>query len=151
LRTTSESLDLIEASGDGVSVWAGEWKGRVGSMLRMLGRPEEAERALLDSLSAFRLLAGNVAAAAVAWQLSVVSSQLGKHERAVILAGFADAVTERIGGSPPRAVMLLPDLDYVPTAAREVLDDDTIERLWNEGRAMEIDHVIAWLLGEEAR
>ena len=101
LRTTTESLDLIETSGGGVSVWAGEWKGRVGSMLRMLGRPEEAERALLDSLSAFRMLAGNVAAAAVAWQLSVVSSQLGRHERAVTLAGFADAMIERIGGRRP--------------------------------------------------
>jgi predicted ATPase/class 3 adenylate cyclase len=151
LKATTESLDLIESSGGWVSVWAGEWKGRVGSMLRMLGRVEEAEQALLDSLTAFRLLAGNVAAAAVAWQLSVVSSQLGKHERAVILAGFADAVTERIGGSPPRAVMLLPDIDYVPTAAREVLDEETIERLWNEGRAMEFDHVIAWVLGETSQ
>ena len=151
LKTTTESLDLIETSGGGISVWAGEWKGRVGSMLRMLGRFEEAEQSLLDSLSAFRLLTGNVAAAAVAWQLSVLSSEMGKHERALILAGFADAVTERIGGAPPQKVMLLPDKDHVRTTARGVLDEETIERLWTEGRAMEIDHVIAWLLGETSR
>jgi tetratricopeptide (TPR) repeat protein len=148
LEWSLAELEAIEAGGRSVRVWVGEWKGRVGSILRLMGRLEEAELALVGSLSAGRLIAGNVGAATVTWQLAAVASGRGNHERALRLAGFSESMSERIGGSPPRALMLLPELGSVKTAARQALDDDAIERLWAAGRAMSSDEAIAYAVGD---
>jgi predicted ATPase/class 3 adenylate cyclase len=148
LVSLRDSLKIIEAAGSSVSVWVGEWRGRIGAVLRLMGRLEEAEQELLASIAFGREVAGNVGAAAVSWQLAAVASNLGDHERALRLAGFSESTSKRIGGSPPPALMLMEDVDTIRSAARAVLDDEEVERLWAEGQAMDIDQAMAYAVRE---
>jgi predicted ATPase len=147
LAALRESMDVIQKTGMGV--WVGEWMGRIGSVLRVAGRLDEAEERLRSSLRSGRMLAGNVSAVAVTWQLAALASQREDHERALRLAGFSDFVSQKIGGTPPRMLMLLPEIESIRTAARSTLDDQTIERLWDEGGRMTVNQAIAFALEEE--
>jgi hypothetical protein len=113
-----------------------------------MGRFDEAEHELLASVAFGREVAGNLGAAAVTWQLAALASDRGDHERALRLAGFSESTSRRIGGSPPSALMLTKDIDAIRSAAREMLDDEAIERLWAEGQAMDIDQAMAYALRE---
>jgi predicted ATPase/class 3 adenylate cyclase len=148
LQGSLAELETIEAGGRSVRVWVGEWKGRIGSIFRLTGRLEDAEEALVESLQSGRRIAGNVAAATVTWQLAAVASERGDHDRALRLGGFSESMSERIGGSPPRALMLLPELETVRVAARSVMDDEMVDELWTAGRAMSADQAIAYAIGE---
>jgi tetratricopeptide (TPR) repeat protein len=148
LMSLRDSLRTIEASGSSVSVWVGEWRGRIGAVLRLMGRLDEAEQEFLASIAFGREVAGNVGAAAVSWQLAAVASDRGHHARALRLAGFSESTSNRIGGSPPLALMLTKDIHAIRSAAREVLDDEEIERLWAEGQAIDIAQAMAYALRE---
>jgi predicted ATPase/class 3 adenylate cyclase len=148
LVSLRDALKTIETAGGSVSVWVGEWRGRIGTVLRLMGRFDEAEHELLASVAFGREVAGNLGAAAVTWQLAALASDRGDHERALRLAGFSESTSRRIGGSPPSALMLTKDIDAIRSAAREMLDDEAIERLWAEGQAMDIDQAMAYALRE---
>jgi predicted ATPase/class 3 adenylate cyclase len=148
LAAFQESLEGFEAVGRSVAVWVGESKGRIGAVLRLLGRLDEAEEYLVAGLVSGRKLAGNLAASAVTRQLAAVAWDRGDVERALRLGGFSEVMAERIGGAPPAALMFVPDPSVYQEMARPSLDEETIEGLWSTGRAMSLDQGIAYAMGE---
>jgi hypothetical protein len=75
-----------------------------------------------------------------------VATARGDHERAMRLAGFAEKVSEQLGGRPPTALLLIPDFR---AEAATSLDEETIDRLWNEGRSMDLEEAAHYMLGEK--
>jgi predicted ATPase/class 3 adenylate cyclase len=148
LAAFQESLEGFEAVGTSVAVWVGESKGRIGAVLRLLGRLDQAEEYLVAGLVAGRKLAGNLAASAVTRQLAAVAWDRGDVERALRLGGFSEVMAERIGGAPPAALMFVPDPSVYQEMARPSLDEETIEGLWSTDRAMSLDQGIAFAMGE---
>ncbi len=62
------------------------------------------------------------------------------------LAGFAEKVSEQLGGRPPTALLLIPDFR---AEAATSLDEKTIDRLWNEGKSMDLEQAARYMLGDE--
>ncbi|HJP64670.1 MAG TPA: tetratricopeptide repeat protein, partial [Actinomycetota bacterium] len=145
LEAIRESLGVFEMMGASVVA-----KGRMSGVLRLMGRLEEAEEAMVSGLASSRPVAEMLPAVATTTtlQLAAIASQRGNHERALRLAGFSDRLGEEIGGRNPQALILLPDPAEVRSNARASLDEETIERLWSEGAAMSQDEAIAYALGE---
>jgi non-specific serine/threonine protein kinase len=150
LEAFRESLTLFEgaAAGDPMTVWVGEAKGRIGAALRLLGRLDEAEAAMLDGLRSGRQLAGNLGGMAVARQLGAVEWDRGNYERALILFGFSDVTSERIGGPPPAELIHVQEPAHYREQASAHLEEAKIEEFWSKGRAMSLQEGIAFMLGE---
>ncbi len=68
----------------------------------------------------------------------------GRHQRALRLWGAAEAMDERFGSAPRGGAVA----DDVEPKARAALGDDAAERALAEGRAMEIEEVIAYIREE---
>jgi predicted ATPase/class 3 adenylate cyclase len=149
LRRSLVELESMESGGRSVKVWIGEWQGRIGAVLRLMGRFDEAEQILVRSLLLGGEIAGNVGAATVTYQLAAIATERGDHDRALRLGGFSESMTEKIGGAPPREVMLLPELATLRSAARQAMDEESVDRLWAAGRAMSADEAIAYAIGEQ--
>jgi predicted ATPase/class 3 adenylate cyclase len=148
LEVLQESLTTLEDAGQ-VGVWAGELRGRIGVVLRMLGgRLEEAEEYIVSSLRADRRAVNTMVASAVSRQLGAIAWDRGDRERALRLFGFSAASAEQMGGAPPGALMLVTDpLAYKESALAE-MDREAVERLWSEGAAMSLDEAISYAIGE---
>jgi len=78
--------------------------------------------------------------------LAMAANDLGQPERAVRLAGAADAWRQKVGGQVPAA--FFPFTDPRETAAK-VLDQASVERLWAEGSAMSLDEAVAYAREQE--
>jgi predicted ATPase/class 3 adenylate cyclase len=77
--------------------------------------------------------------------LAGLASSQGLHERAVRLSGAAAALKERIGGSQPmRGLWEEADI----AAARSAMGDEAVAAALAEGRAMTVDQVLAYALGD---
>ena len=148
LQQSLDELEALEAGGRSVKVWVGEWRGRIGSVLRLMGRLDEAEETLVESFMVDPRVGGNVGAATVAWQLAVIASERGDHERALRLGGFADGIMERLGGSPPTALLLLPELGTLRAAAHSAMGGETVDHLWLAGRGMVTEEAIQLAIRE---
>jgi hypothetical protein len=73
---------------------------------------------------------------------AIAANGAGRPERAVRLAAAATAVREEVGGHLPDA-FFDPFRDPRETAA-EVLDPETVDRLWAEGWTMSIEEAVAY-------
>jgi predicted ATPase/class 3 adenylate cyclase len=149
LAALQESRERFEAVGKPAAISLGESRARIGSVLRLLGRLDEAEEYMVAGLELDRSLASNLGASAVSRHLAAVAWDRGHVERALRYGGFAQVTAERIGGVPPQALMFVPDPSVYRESARAGLGEETIERLWSEGRAMSLDQVIALAKGDE--
>jgi predicted ATPase/class 3 adenylate cyclase len=65
----------------------------------------------------------------------------GDHLRALKLGGASEAMKDAAGAQAPPAFLDLPDLRE---EARQALGEAAIEAAWNEGRAMSIEHAVAY-------
>ncbi len=148
LAALKESLDGFEAAQPVAGYWLNETKVRIGSVYRMVGRLDDAEHHFREALIAYQTDAdaGLPTAGAVTIQLAGVAAARGDHERSLRLGGFVEAITDRLGGILPPALMRVPDLKAM---ARQSLDEATVERLWAEGKAMHTHRALSYALGEE--
>jgi hypothetical protein len=90
----------------------------------------------------------NLGTSAVSRHLAALAWDRGRVEKALRLGGFSQVTGERIGGIPPPALMFVPDPSVYREWARSKLDDETVDRLWSEGRAMTLDEAIGIAKGE---
>ena len=123
--------------------WFGEFNSRyvVVQALRFSGRHAEAlEEAIpiIESSLAHGDLSG--VAGGLDGQADI-EWQLGHHERAVILAGAADAIKEAIGGGAPATLV---DAIDVRAAALEVLGEAATTAAWEKGREMSPEEATAY-------
>ena len=78
--------------------------------------------------------------------LAFLATWEGRHRDALVLAGAAEAVKERVGG-PPGAIGGI--LEGDPAAeARAHLSGEEAARAWDEGRAMSPDEAVAFARAE---
>jgi tetratricopeptide (TPR) repeat protein len=147
LVALQESREAFEAVGGTAAISLGESTARVGSILRLMGRLDEAERYMVAGFILDRSLVSNLGTSAVSRHLAAVAWDRGDFELALRFGGFSQVTAERIGGIPPPALMFVPDPSVYREWARAKLDEETIERLWSEGRAMSLDEAIAYATG----
>jgi tetratricopeptide (TPR) repeat protein len=141
IDVAKETLLTLEELGE---QWgAANSRGMIGRALINLGEYEEAREWMIPCLAQMRDL-GDVPG--TTWALDDVANiELGggNLERALILAGAAEASREALGASAP--LQLVQYADPRPKV-RDRLDDEAIDRAWNAGRAMTIDHAVAYAL-----
>jgi tetratricopeptide (TPR) repeat protein len=106
----------------------------------------KASRALFaESLELFFELANHTGIAMDLEMLSAVESAAGRHERAARLAAAASAIKDRIGGGAPEAAQMKGD---AVGAARLAMGDEVADRALEEGRAMDLDEVVAYAVAD---
>ena len=76
-------------------------------------------------------------------EMAMVETMDGRHERALRLAGAADALKDQIGGGAPAELMRAGES---LEESRRNLDPEAAERAWQEGRDMGTDKAIAYAL-----
>jgi ATP/maltotriose-dependent transcriptional regulator MalT len=109
---------------------------------------DRAEALLRTSLADMPgALSSAIGRAANASMLAAVAGARGDHDRALRLTGYTEAVAERMGSSPPAA--LLGESAAFVEASRAALAPETVERLLAEGRAMGDEEAVAYALGQD--
>ena len=145
LAASREALEGFEAEGD--LYRANEVKSRIGAIYLQMGRVDEADAHLRESLAERGEVPGAVGMVTMNF-LAAVASSRGDHHRSLRLFGFAQAVTERMGTSPPIGLfMQYGDLINLSMAA---VDQRTAEELVAEGKAMSEEEAVAYALEEPA-
>jgi Tetratricopeptide repeat len=115
----------------------------MGSFYRIVGDTEAAGAAQREALERF-IEVGNPTGTAMALEeMAIVESMEGRHERALRLAGAAEAMKEEAGGGAPAELMRSSES---LEESRRSLDRDAAERAWAEGREMGADKAIAYAL-----
>ncbi|HJP65626.1 MAG TPA: tetratricopeptide repeat protein [Actinomycetota bacterium] len=138
-RFGEESLRAFEAIG--TDSWGvGNALAMLADFAAMRGDPLEARELALRGIDAWQDQ-GNATAIALQLRfLAIAANAAGKHERAVILAGAAAVLREKAAARIPDA--FFPFREPRDEAA-DVLDPETLERLWAEGRGMTIEEALA--------
>jgi hypothetical protein len=143
-----DALERFQGTGTG-DYWPGEIMSRLSAVYPMMGTFDRAEELLRSAMGAYRhTLVSSIGAPATAMQMAAIALARGDHERALRPAAFCQATAERTGSEPPWAIMMIPRFAEFREAARVSLDEETIERLWAEGSAMDMDQAVAYALGE---
>jgi predicted ATPase/class 3 adenylate cyclase len=142
LQESRETLETVESPTTRAFA-----HGRVGTVLRLMGHLDEAEEYMLAGLLFDQHLASNLGAAVVTRQLAAVAWDRQDLQRALRLGGFSQVTADRIGGIPPPALMFVPDPSVYREWARAEVDEETIERLWSEGRSMSLEQAITYAKG----
>ena len=140
-RTTAEALPLLRELGERFGV---------ASVLSVHGRAEliadevdAADELLRESLRLFFEAGDDVDTSMVLEDLGAVAFKRGDVERAVRLAAASAALRERMGGGPPRPLVL--PVDYVDAARERLALADRI-RAEAEGSAMETAEAVRYAL-----
>ena len=109
-------------------------------------RPQAAHQAAIEALSIFRE-ADNATGIGLAFRdLAFLAVWDGRPRVALKLAGAADSLRERIGGGPPQGFGGM--LEGDPAAeARGQLADTEADRIWQEGRTLDLEGAVALALG----
>jgi predicted ATPase/class 3 adenylate cyclase len=146
--------DVIASLEEGVAIWR-----RLGDRLHLafdlvwlafaygrVGRREDARSAALEALELFRE-ADNATGIGIAFtDLAFLATWEGRHQHAIRLAGASESLRKQVGG-PPGAIGGLLEGDPV-AEARAHLADDTAQRAWEEGLAMNVEQAVALARGE---
>jgi predicted ATPase len=115
----------------------------LGSYYRRIGDTETARSMQREALEMFVEVGNPTGIAMVLEEIAMIETMEGQHERALRLAGAADALKGEIGGGAPAELMRSGEsLDE----SRRSLDPETAERSWSEGREMGTDKAIAYAL-----
>jgi predicted ATPase/class 3 adenylate cyclase len=120
----------------------------LGSFYRIIGDTEEARASQREALHIFVEVGNPTGIAMVLEEMAMVETMNGRHERALRLAGAADALKGETGGGAPAELMR--SGESLEESRRE-LDPDTAERAWAEGREMDTDKAVAYALDETER
>jgi predicted ATPase/class 3 adenylate cyclase len=127
--------------------WSAFTERMVGQVDRIEGNLEAAEALYRTSLSASRQNDQLLVTASVLYAHADLALARGQHERALRLAGASDALRDRLGELRSFDADFLGD---VRSAARSFVDEATAERLYQDGRAMELDEAVAYGLQKPA-
>jgi non-specific serine/threonine protein kinase len=115
----------------------------LGSYYRRVGDGEAAAAAQREALEIFVEVGNPTGIAMVMEEMAMVETMDGRYERALRLAGAADALKDQTGGGPPAELM---QSDESLAEARRNLDAEAAERAWTEGQEMGTDKAIAYAL-----
>jgi predicted ATPase/class 3 adenylate cyclase len=115
----------------------------LGSYYQSVGALDTARAAQRESLQIFVEVGNPTGIAMVLEEIAIVEAAGGQHERALRLAGAANALKQRIGGGAPAELMRTEEpLEKL----RRNLDPEMAERAWNDGREMGTDKAVAYAL-----
>lgn len=104
---------------------------------------DEARDVAVEALTMFHEAENPSGMALMLQGLAHIETMLGRTERALRLAGAADAVREAIGGGAPPELLLAKD----PRAtARGQMRQEEIGRAWDEGRSMSLEEALSYAL-----
>jgi tetratricopeptide (TPR) repeat protein len=117
----------------------------LGSFYRILGDCDAAAAAQREALEMFVEVGNPTGIAMTLEEMAMVETIEGRHERALRLAGAAEALREQTGGGPPAELMRSAESF---AESRRNLDPETGERAWAEGREMSADKAIQYALEE---
>ncbi|HJV04499.1 MAG TPA: tetratricopeptide repeat protein [Actinomycetota bacterium] len=115
----------------------------LGSFYRIVGDADAAREVQRDALEMFVEVANPTGVAMALEEMAMVATMEGQHERALRLAGAAEAQRDRIGGGAPAELMRSAESFE---QSRRNLGPEAARRAWDEGRAMGIDKAVAFAL-----
>ena len=142
---SDEALRVFEEIGTDTWGLGNALAGRAGLEV-MQGEPGKAKERVLYALEAWGDQGNALVIASQLRFLGIAEIQLGRPERAVRLAGAAATLRDKLGGKVPDAFFPFED---PKDSAAEVLDEETIERLWAEGQSMSVDEALAYAREED--
>lgn len=119
--------------------------GSLGRLYLRQGRHEDAELALTRCLSLLRPLALPKHTVAILESLAAVAAARGDALRAARLAGAAAGILDRIGARPPATA---PMRQLLAAEWEAALAAPGADRAWADGRSMDLDRAMAYVLGE---
>lgn len=135
-----ESVRVFEEVGD--DTWGlGNAIAFLGGLATQRGDPIEARNRILRALEVWDEQGNALVIAGQLRFLAMVANDLGQPERAVRLAGAAEAWRQKVGGQVPAA--FFPFTDPRETAAK-VLDKASVDRAWADGLAMNLEEALAY-------
>ncbi|HEX8100768.1 MAG TPA: adenylate/guanylate cyclase domain-containing protein, partial [Actinomycetota bacterium] len=135
-----ESVRLFEEIGDDTWGLGNAYAGQAG-LSAMSGDPEEARRQILLAIDIWEDQGNALVTASQLNFLGIAAIGAGHYERAVKLSAFARAIKDKVGGNVPDAFFPFRD---PKDSGSDVLDDETIDRLWAEGQRMTLEEAIAY-------
>jgi predicted ATPase/class 3 adenylate cyclase len=118
----------------------------LGSVEGLGGNYEAGEDRLRASLSIARQHNLPVIIASGLYSFAYLALARGQYERAVRLMGATEALRELVGEAPQGEVAMMGD---VRGLAGAFLDETTAERVYEEGRAMELEEAVQYALQPE--
>jgi predicted ATPase/DNA-binding CsgD family transcriptional regulator len=118
----------------------------LGYVVQYRGDLEGAKVLFAESLNSSHELDDRFSIAGGLGGLAGIIGLQGEPERAIKLFGAAEALRATIGADIAEGDRL--DYERSVAAARTLVDVETFERLWNQGRAMPLDQVINDALGD---
>jgi tetratricopeptide (TPR) repeat protein len=138
-EASAESVRLFEEIG--TDTWGlGNAYAEAG-LASMTGDPDEARRKILEALDIWEEQGNALVTASQLRFLGIAAIGAGHYERAVKLSAVAHAIRDKVGGKVPDA--FFPFRDPRDSAA-EVLEPETLDRLWDEGQRMTLEEAIAY-------
>lgn len=115
----------------------------VGNLDKIEGNHDSAEKRYRGTLTASRKHDLPMLTAGALYGFADLALIRGQHERALYLAGASDALREPLGEKSPLEKASISD---VRAASRPLLDEETAESLYQEGREMELEDAVAYAL-----
>jgi predicted ATPase/class 3 adenylate cyclase len=117
----------------------------LGSFYRILGDCDAAAAAQREAMEMFVEVGNPTGIAMTLEEMAMVETIEGRYERALRLAGAAEALREQTGGGPPAELMRSAESF---AESRRNLDPEAGERAWAEGREMDADKAVQYALEE---
>jgi predicted ATPase/DNA-binding XRE family transcriptional regulator len=114
----------------------------IGHLALQLGAYDKAQTVYRQSLDLVYKLGNKPNIALTLIGLAGVAEARGDPERAAILLGAAEAIREASHGMMPPADRITYERNLAAVRAR--LDEETISKAWDEGRAMTVDDAVAF-------
>ena len=127
--------------------WIGFTEMVLGHLDRVEEKDDDAERHFRVSLTTFREIDAVMMAATLVNAFADLALRRGQHERALRLAGAADALREPFGEKSPLEAATTAD---VRGALRSLVDKATAADLYEQGRALEFEEAVEYALRHES-
>jgi len=141
-ETAEESLRLHRERMDPFGIYGSLFI--AGRAAAELGDLETSRRQILEALGMAIAFGDRTGMALTLDNLADEDISRGLPERAMRLAGAAEAIKEVVGGQAPPELIHLPD---PRERARPLLSHEAIEAAWNEGRAMTVEEALEYARG----
>jgi predicted ATPase/class 3 adenylate cyclase len=106
------------------------------------GNYDAAEDRIILGLSAYQEIENVMGTAWAIYQFADIALQLGDPERALRLVAVSDALLKQVGGELPALVVAT--TGDVGEAARDLIDNATAERIYEEGHAMPYNDAVTY-------
>jgi predicted ATPase/class 3 adenylate cyclase len=115
----------------------------LGSFYRIVGDRDAAAAAQREALEIFVEVGNPTGIAMALEEMAMMETMEGRHERALRMAGAAEALREQTGGGPPAELMRSAESFE---RSRRQLDPETARRAWEEGRDLSADKAVEYAL-----